>query len=118
MVSKMNYDDRYDKALRYIFGRTLICRNLEVATQLAKTNRLDCVTMDGDQVRGWGRPIVPRVAVQGRAGPSSGDTVGTWCGKSPTPGLHRNCNRCRNRDASLIYLFLQSPQTWCISWRC
>ena len=50
MVSKMNYDDRYDKALKYIFGRTLICRNLEVATQLAKTNRLDCVTMDGDQV--------------------------------------------------------------------
>ena len=52
MVSKMNYDDRYDKALKYIFGRTLICRNLEAATQLAKTNRLDCVTMDGDQVRG------------------------------------------------------------------
>ncbi|KAF0312854.1 Structural maintenance of chromosomes protein 3 [Amphibalanus amphitrite] len=54
MVSKMNYDDRYDKALKYIFGRTLICRNLEVATQLAKTNRLDCVTMDGDQVMSKG----------------------------------------------------------------
>lgn len=54
MVSKMNYDDRYDKALKYIFGRTLICRNLEVATQLAKTCRLDCVTMDGDQVCGRG----------------------------------------------------------------
>ena len=37
MVSKLSYEDLYDKALRYIFGRTLICRNLEVATQLART---------------------------------------------------------------------------------
>lgn len=54
MVSKMNYTMRYDKALKYIFGRTLICRNLEVATQMAKTSRLDCVTMDGDQVMSKG----------------------------------------------------------------
>jgi chromosome segregation ATPase len=39
------------QALRYIFGRTLICRNLEVATQLARTTGLDCVTLDGDQVK-------------------------------------------------------------------
>lgn len=44
---------------RYIFGRTLICRNLEVATKLAKTTGLDCVTLDGDQVRA-GRKIVDR----------------------------------------------------------
>merc|ERR1719460_3175611 len=41
-------------ALRYIFGRTLICRNLEVATQLARTTGLDCVTLDGDQVSSKG----------------------------------------------------------------
>jgi structural maintenance of chromosome 3 (chondroitin sulfate proteoglycan 6) len=51
MVSKLDYEDKYDKALRYIFGRTLICRNLEVATQLARTTGLDCVTLDGDQVK-------------------------------------------------------------------
>merc|ERR1712045_975951 len=44
----------YDKALRYIFGRTLICRNLEVATKLARTTGLDCVTLDGDQVSSKG----------------------------------------------------------------
>jgi len=54
MVSKLEYEDRYDKALRYIFGRTLICRNLEVATQLARTSHLDCVTLDGDQVSSKG----------------------------------------------------------------
>lgn len=50
MVSKLTYSDRYLKALKYIFGRTLICRNLEVATHLARSTRLDCVTLDGDQV--------------------------------------------------------------------
>lgn len=54
MVSKLEYEDKYDKALRYIFGRTLICRNLEVATQLARTTGLDCVTLDGDQVSSKG----------------------------------------------------------------
>jgi len=54
MVSKLEYEERYDKALRYIFGRTLICRNLEVATQLARTTGLDCVTLDGDQVSSKG----------------------------------------------------------------
>merc|ERR1712179_768111 len=33
---------------------TLICRNLEVATQLARTTGLDCVTLDGDQVSSKG----------------------------------------------------------------
>ena len=54
MVSKLTYEEMYDKALRYIFGRTLICRNLEVATQLARTTGLDCVTLDGDQVSSKG----------------------------------------------------------------
>lgn len=51
MVTKLNYENRYDKALKYIFGKTLICRNLEVATNLAKTSQLDCVTLEGDQVQ-------------------------------------------------------------------
>jgi len=54
MVSKLEYVEKYDTALRYIFGRTLICRNLEVATQLARTTGLDCVTLDGDQVSSKG----------------------------------------------------------------
>uniref|UniRef100_A0A6A7FP57 Structural maintenance of chromosomes protein 3 n=1 Tax=Hirondellea gigas TaxID=1518452 RepID=A0A6A7FP57_9CRUS len=54
MVSKLTYSERYSKALRYIFGRTLICRNLEVATNLARSTKLDCVTLDGDQVSSKG----------------------------------------------------------------
>lgn len=43
MVSKLNYDEKYDKAMRYLFGKTLICRNLDVATKLARSTGLDCV---------------------------------------------------------------------------
>ncbi|KOC70556.1 Structural maintenance of chromosomes protein 3, partial [Habropoda laboriosa] len=54
MISQLNYDQKYDKALRYIFGKTLICRNLEAATNLARTSGLDCVTLEGDQVSSKG----------------------------------------------------------------
>ncbi|XP_008549232.1 structural maintenance of chromosomes protein 3 [Microplitis demolitor] len=54
MISKLRYDPKYDLAMRYIFGKTLICRNLEVATNLARESGLDCVTLEGDQVSSKG----------------------------------------------------------------
>lgn len=54
MISKLKYEETYDKALRYIFGKTLICRNLERAAELAKSTGLDCVTLEGDQVSSKG----------------------------------------------------------------
>jgi structural maintenance of chromosome 3 (chondroitin sulfate proteoglycan 6) len=48
------YEDRLDKAMRYIFGKTLICRNLEIATNISKQYNLDCITLDGDQVSSKG----------------------------------------------------------------
>ncbi|CAH1398175.1 unnamed protein product [Nezara viridula] len=54
MVSKLTYDQKFDKAMRYIFGKTLICRNLEVATDMSKQYNLDCITIDGDQVSSKG----------------------------------------------------------------
>jgi structural maintenance of chromosome 3 (chondroitin sulfate proteoglycan 6) len=50
MVQKLKYDLKYAKAMKYIFGKTLICRNLECATELGKQFHLDCVTLEGDQV--------------------------------------------------------------------
>lgn len=50
MVNRLEYDKKLDKAMRYIFGRTLICRNLEIATNISKQYNLDCITIDGDQV--------------------------------------------------------------------
>merc|ERR550532_2913759 len=54
MVSKLEYDDQCDKVLRYIFGRTLISRNLEIATKMSQEYHFDCVTLDGDQVSSKG----------------------------------------------------------------
>lgn len=54
MVSKLHYEEIYDKPMRYLFAKTLICRNLDVATKLARSTGLDCVTLDGDQVSSKG----------------------------------------------------------------
>ncbi|XP_050426142.1 structural maintenance of chromosomes protein 3-like [Adelges cooleyi] len=54
MVSKLNYEAHLDKAMRFIFGKTLICRNLESATSISKQSMLDCITIDGDQVSSSG----------------------------------------------------------------
>lgn len=54
MVNKLNYKPHLDKAMRFIFGKTLICRNLEIATSISKQSMLDCITIDGDQVSSSG----------------------------------------------------------------
>lgn len=54
MVSKLKYDKEYDRAMRYIFGKTLICRNYDVATRLSRSSGLDCITLEGDQVSSKG----------------------------------------------------------------
>lgn len=50
MIKKLQYDNKMDVAMKFIFGKVLICRSLEVATALARTSTLDCITLDGDQV--------------------------------------------------------------------
>lgn len=40
----------FRKALEQVFGRTLICRDIEVAAAFARNHNVDCVTVDGDQV--------------------------------------------------------------------
>jgi len=50
MISVMRYDPKFDVVMKFIFGKVLICRSLEVATQLARSTHLDCITLSGDQV--------------------------------------------------------------------
>nr|XP_022909118.1 structural maintenance of chromosomes protein 3-like [Onthophagus taurus] len=54
LVCKLNYDEKYDKVMKLIFGKTLICRTVEDATHFARTVRLDCVTLDGDFITARG----------------------------------------------------------------
>lgn len=47
-------DDDYMPAIEQIFGRTLLCRNLKVAGQMAERYNLHCVTLHGDEVSNRG----------------------------------------------------------------
>uniref|UniRef100_A0A671N2F4 Structural maintenance of chromosomes protein 3 n=1 Tax=Sinocyclocheilus anshuiensis TaxID=1608454 RepID=A0A671N2F4_9TELE len=50
MISKLRYSPNFDKAFKHVFGKTLICRSMEVSTQLARAFTMDCITLEGDQV--------------------------------------------------------------------
>lgn len=54
MISKLRYNSRFDKAFKHVFGKTLICRSMEVSTQLARAFNMDCITLEGDQVSSRG----------------------------------------------------------------
>ena len=47
MIQKLSYDERFDKSMKHVFGKTLICRSMEVGTQMARSENLDCITLDG-----------------------------------------------------------------------
>ena len=49
MVQRLKYDPTLEKAMLQVFGKTLICRNLESGRKFSKQYRLDAVTLDGDQ---------------------------------------------------------------------
>ncbi|XP_020250621.1 structural maintenance of chromosomes protein 3 isoform X1 [Asparagus officinalis] len=50
LLKKLNFRSEYGPAFQQVFGRTVICRDLDVATNVARSNSLDCITLDGDQV--------------------------------------------------------------------
>ena len=47
MVSKLEYNPIFKAAMETIFGKTLICRSLEIASQYARGEHMDCITLDG-----------------------------------------------------------------------
>lgn len=50
LLKKLNFRSEFGPALKQVFGRTVICRDLDVATNVARSNSLDCITLEGDQV--------------------------------------------------------------------
>ncbi|KAG5120860.1 hypothetical protein JHK84_039200 [Glycine max] len=41
---------RHELTKNMVFARTVICKNLDVASRVARSDGLDCITLDGDQV--------------------------------------------------------------------
>ncbi|XP_022752481.1 structural maintenance of chromosomes protein 3 isoform X1 [Durio zibethinus] len=50
LLKKLNFSPKFAPAFAQVFGRTVICRDIDVATRVARTDGLDCITLEGDQV--------------------------------------------------------------------
>ncbi|XP_071736220.1 structural maintenance of chromosomes protein 3-like [Rutidosis leptorrhynchoides] len=50
LLKKLKFSSNYNQAFGQVFARTVICRDLDVATRVARTDGLDCITAQGDQV--------------------------------------------------------------------
>ncbi|XP_066150753.1 structural maintenance of chromosomes protein 3-like [Euwallacea fornicatus] len=54
LISVLHYNFTYDKAIRFLFGKSLLCENFDTAIQLAAKTGLNCVTLEGDRVSSSG----------------------------------------------------------------
>lgn len=48
LISKIQYDSKYEKAFQQVFGKTVVCPNLAVAAQYARSHGVDGITVEGD----------------------------------------------------------------------
>ena len=47
MIRELQFEPRFRQAMLTVFGKTLMCRDIDVASQYSKSANLDCVTMEG-----------------------------------------------------------------------
>ncbi|KAG7561878.1 hypothetical protein FFLO_02695 [Filobasidium floriforme] len=50
MISKLRFDRTYRLAFEQVFGRTVICRDLETCGSYTKNHGVSAITMDGDRI--------------------------------------------------------------------
>eukprot|EP00257_Ricinus_communis_P021631 XP_015581164.1 structural maintenance of chromosomes protein 3 isoform X2 [Ricinus communis] len=50
LLKKLKFSSNFTPAFAQVFARTVICRDLDVATRVARADGLDCITLEGDQV--------------------------------------------------------------------
>lgn len=48
MVSFLEYNPMFHPAIMQVFGKTLICRSLDLCSHFARTANLDCITPEGN----------------------------------------------------------------------
>ncbi|WVQ96685.1 hypothetical protein IAU59_003791 [Kwoniella sp. CBS 9459] len=50
MIQKLRFDREYVMAFEQVFGRTIICEDLQTAAQYTRSHNLNAVTVEGDRV--------------------------------------------------------------------
>ncbi|GAB7357313.1 hypothetical protein MBLNU459_g8275t1 [Dothideomycetes sp. NU459] len=49
LITKIQYDAQYDKAFQQVFGKTIVCPNLQIAAQYARSHSVGAITPEGDR---------------------------------------------------------------------
>ncbi|KAF2725279.1 structural maintenance of chromosome protein 3 [Polychaeton citri CBS 116435] len=49
LLTKLRYNPLYEKAFQQVFGKTIVCPNLQVAAQYARSHGLNAITPEGDR---------------------------------------------------------------------
>ncbi|KAK4786498.1 hypothetical protein SAY86_003187 [Trapa natans] len=50
LLKRLKFSPNYTPAFAQVFARTVVCKDLDVATRVARADGFDCITMEGDQV--------------------------------------------------------------------
>ncbi|KHJ35646.1 putative chromosome segregation protein suda [Erysiphe necator] len=48
LINKINYDKKFEKAITQVFGKTIVCPSLTIASQYARSHGCNSITPDGD----------------------------------------------------------------------
>ena len=49
MIEKIKFSPEYEKAFQQVFGKTIICPNLAIAAQYARSHGVSAITLEGDR---------------------------------------------------------------------
>lgn len=49
LISKLRYNPEFEPAFQQVFGKTIVCPNLQVAAQYARSHGVNAITPDGDR---------------------------------------------------------------------
>jgi len=50
LVDKLKFDRRHEKAFQQVFGKTCVCRDLNIAAAYVRSHGINAITLDGDKV--------------------------------------------------------------------
>ncbi|KAF2155752.1 chromosome segregation protein sudA [Myriangium duriaei CBS 260.36] len=49
LLSRIEYDARFEPAFQQVFGKTIVCPNIQIAAQYARSHGVGAITPDGDR---------------------------------------------------------------------
>lgn len=49
LIKKIKYEPRFEKAVKHVFGKTIVVKDLGQGLKLAKKHKLNAITLDGDR---------------------------------------------------------------------